>query len=169
MRASSQDVSAAVKAQHRRFAATFGKDSGMIKELDAPVFNLGRHGDVLVVTPRRSLSSLDERSITAEANHILAILNGEPMKNVVLDFQQTDSFGAAALGWLIRLRDRVRRCHGRMAFCHLSDHEQEILWITGLDQLWPIWASRSKALEAIESAKPDRLQRECLRPAASWR
>jgi hypothetical protein len=36
-----------------------------------------------------------------------------------------------------------------MAFCNLSDHERDILQITHLDRLWPVYATRSEALEAV--------------------
>jgi predicted NUDIX family NTP pyrophosphohydrolase len=49
-----------------------------------------------------------------------------------------------------RLWKRVRSRNGRMAFSNVSEHETEILKITGIDRLWLICASRQEAMEAIQ-------------------
>jgi len=62
---------------------------------------------------------------------------------------KADYYGSTALGFFLKLRQRVRRWNGRMALCNVSDHEKEILQITKLDHLWPISSSRIEALEAV--------------------
>jgi hypothetical protein len=40
--------------------------------------------------------------------------------------------------------------NGKLVFCNVSEHEKEILKITMLDHLWPIYPSRDAALQAVQ-------------------
>jgi anti-sigma B factor antagonist len=108
-----------------------------------------RHGDTLILTPRRDLSELDYLEIEAEGGAVLRRLVADPsIRNVVVDFGRTDYFGSSALGLLVRLDREVRRRGGGMALYHVSAHEQDVLRVTGLDTLWAVRPSRGEAIEA---------------------
>jgi anti-sigma B factor antagonist len=106
-------------------------------------------GDTLLVTPRADLRELGYQGIETGAKNILDLLERGTIRNVVLDFHNTDYYGSTALGFFVKLWKRVRERNGRMAFCCLSDHEKEILAVTRLDGLWPICASREEAIRAV--------------------
>jgi anti-anti-sigma factor len=95
---------------------------------------------------------MEYQRIEEGARKILVLLNGIGIKNVVLDFHKTDYYGSTALGFFLKLWKRVRNRNGRMAFCNVSDHENEILRITKLDHLWLICSSRVEALEAVRES-----------------
>jgi anti-anti-sigma factor len=67
-----------------------------------------------------------------------------------MDFHKTDYYGSTALAFFLKLWKRVRNRNGRMAFCNISDHEREILTVTQLDRLWPIYLSREEATKAVK-------------------
>jgi anti-anti-sigma factor len=113
------------------------------------LFEIERQGDTIIVVPQINLRELDYPRIEAGASDILNMLDGTSTKHVVLDFHKTDYYGSTALGFFVKLLKRVRSRNGRMAFCNVSDHEKEILQITGLHHSWPICASRQEALEAV--------------------
>jgi anti-anti-sigma factor len=113
------------------------------------IFDIERKDDTIIVVPAVDLRELDYQRIEEGASRILDILNGTGIKNVVIDFHKTDYYGSTALGFFLKLLERVRRKDGRMAFCNVSDHEKEILQITNLDHSWPICSSRGEALKAI--------------------
>jgi anti-anti-sigma factor len=113
------------------------------------IFEIEQQDDTIIVVPTVDLRELVYRRIEEGAKQILDHLNGTGIKNVVLDFHKTDYYGSTALGFFVKLWKRVRSCDGRMAFCNVSAHEKEILQVTRLDQLWPIYSSRNKALEAV--------------------
>jgi anti-anti-sigma factor len=117
----------------------------------AGIFEIERHSDTLIVVPVVDLRELDYQRIEAGARVILELLNGTPVKSVILDLGKTDYYGSTALGFFLKLWKRVKVRNGRMAFCNVSDHELEILQITKLDHLWPICSSRSAALAAVKS------------------
>lgn len=114
------------------------------------IFEIEQEDDTIIVVPTVDLREVDYQRIEDGARKILDLLNSTGIKNVVLDFHKTDYYGSTALGFFLKLWMRVRRQNGRMAFCNISAHEQEILQTTKLDHLWTICSSRSEALEAVK-------------------
>jgi anti-anti-sigma factor len=109
-----------------------------------------QQGNTLVLMPGRDLRELEHQEIDAAADELLQRLESQPaIRNVVVEFCQTDYFGSTALRLLTRLWQLVQRRHGRMAFCNLSAHEGEILRVSGLATLWSVHSSRQDALEAV--------------------
>jgi anti-anti-sigma factor len=114
------------------------------------IYKIEEAGDTIVVVPTVDLRELDYQGMEEGASKILDLLNGTGIKNVVLDFHKTDYYGSTALGFFVKLWKRVRVRNGRMAFCNVSAHEEEILQITNLDQMWPTYSSKNEALEAVK-------------------
>jgi anti-anti-sigma factor len=114
------------------------------------IFEVTQQDDTLIVVPTVDLRELEYQRIEEGAREILERLNGTGVKNVVLDFHKTDYYGSTAFGFFLKLLKRVRTQNGHMAFCNVSDHENEILQITKLDHSWPICSSRSEALKAVK-------------------
>jgi anti-anti-sigma factor len=106
-------------------------------------------GETVVITPSKDLRELAFEQIEADAEHALQLLDGIHVKNVVVDFCQTDYYGSTALSFFVKLWKRVCEIDGGMAFCHLSAHEREILGITKLDTLWAICETREEALRCV--------------------
>jgi anti-anti-sigma factor len=115
----------------------------------AQEFEVERQDDTLIVTPTGDLRELEFAQIEAGAEAILERIERALVRNVVVDFQGTDYYGSTALGVFVKLWKRVCRHGGKMAFCNLSGHENEILEITRLNGLWPICRSRAEALAAV--------------------
>jgi anti-anti-sigma factor len=115
------------------------------------IFEIERDERTIIVTPLADLRELDYEQIEAGATEVLTLLNQPPVKNVIIDFHRTDSYGTTALGFFVKVWKRVKSGHGNMAFCNVSDHEMEILKITKLDNVWPICSSREEALRVINA------------------
>lgn len=113
------------------------------------IFEIELADDAILVIPVVDLRELDYQRIDEGAGRIFDLLGDSGIKHVVLDFHKTDYYGSTALGFFVKLWQRVRRVNGRMAFCNVSAHEKEILHITHLDHLWPICSSRTEALAAV--------------------
>jgi anti-anti-sigma factor len=109
------------------------------------IFEVEHSGDTLIVTPLKNLSELDYEQIQRGGRELLELLSIAPVKNLLIDFQKTDSFGSTALGFLVRLWKKIRDRNGSMALCNLSENEKEILKITKLDSLWPLCDSLEEA------------------------
>lgn len=110
------------------------------------IIEIARAGDTVVVTPRRDLRELEFARIQEEFGTLAADAG---VRRVVVDFRHTDSLGSTALGMLVRLGKATQRRGGRLALCHLSQHEREILRVTGLAEIWPAYDTLTEALKAI--------------------
>ncbi len=117
-------------------------------------FVIDQTGGTVVVTPTKNLGELDFQEIEADMAAVVGQVARAPAARVVVDFHRTDYFGTTALGWFLRLWKSVRARNGGMAFCNVSPHEREILEVTKLDHLWPIYASREEALRAMSALNP---------------
>jgi anti-anti-sigma factor len=119
----------------------------MVVMLD--LFEVEQEDSTLIVSPVADLREFDYQRIEAGAGDLLNLLSNEKVKNVVVDFCGTDSFGSTALGFFVKVWKRIRSRGGRMVFCNLSDHEREILEVTGLGGVWPLCSSREEALQCV--------------------
>jgi anti-sigma B factor antagonist len=113
------------------------------------IFEVEQEGDTILIVPMANLRELDYQRIEAGAKDVLDLFTNPAIKNVILDFRETDYYGSTALGFFVKLWQRVRKRTGRMAFRNVSNHEKEILQIAHLNRLWPIYSSRSEALQAL--------------------
>lgn len=115
-------------------------------------FEIVREGDTLIVTPLKDMRELEYAQIESGAREVFDLLKEPAIKNVVVDFRETDSYGSTALGFFVKLWKRVcTQKNGQLAFCNVSPHEMEILNITRLSKLWPICPSRQSALDAVRA------------------
>ena len=105
----------------------------------------------MIVTPSADLRESEIKRLEDEFQAVLDILAEEGLKNVVIDFAKTDYYGSTALGFFVKVWKRVRCAGGRMAFCGVSKHEQQILEITNLNTLWPIYPTRNEALAYVNA------------------
>ncbi len=115
------------------------------------IIEVEREGDTLVLTPQEDLRELEYREIVSEGEELLWLVEDPSIKNVVVDLGRTDYFGSTALGLLAQLRQRMRARGGRMALCHVSPHEAEILAITRLAGFWSIHLTLEEALAAVKA------------------
>jgi anti-anti-sigma factor len=114
------------------------------------IFEFEPHADTIVVVPVVNLRESDYERIEEAAKDIFEFLNRSSYKNVVLDFHKTDFYGSTALAFFVKLWKWAKQHNGRLIFCNLSEHEQEVLQVANLDQLWPICTTRKEALQAVQ-------------------
>jgi anti-anti-sigma factor len=114
------------------------------------VIEFERQGDTLVLVPQGDLRELDSLEFGEDPEEVLWLLAADPsLRNVVVDFRNTDHFSTTAGGLLAQLRRQVRGRNGRIALCNLSAHEEDIQAVTGLVPTWSIYPSRAEALAAV--------------------
>jgi len=115
------------------------------------LFDIEQLGEILMLMPSRNLSEFELSSFEQEVRCVAQQLDTRAIKNVVLDFSKTDYYGSTALSLFLVLWKQVRSRNGQMAFCHVSAHEKEVLELTRLDGLWPIYDTRQEAVQGIRS------------------
>lgn len=109
-------------------------------------------GNTLVLNPMMHLGSLHEPEIVHETDDLLEFINkpGDAPPNLVIDLALGDYLGTAMLGAVVKLWKRVSQRGGRLALCNVSENVIQVLRVTKLHTIWPIYTTRDQALAAIQ-------------------
>ena len=75
------------------------------------------------------------------------------VKNLVIDLEAAGSLTTEMLGVLQKFRRQVHALHGKMGLCNVPPSGRDILRFVRLDTLWPIHASRDRALRDMRNPK----------------
>lgn len=112
-------------------------------------FTIERHGELVVITATPLLETLDEGLEEQAADVLLAPIRDQEGVLVVFDLSPVDYFGSMFLALLIRCWKLALARGGTMALAGVSDRAKELLRLTSLDIVWPIYATRREAMEAL--------------------
>ena len=115
------------------------------------VFDFEQHGDTLFLIPNVDLRELEFDTLEAGSAQVFEQLESDAVRNVVIDFHKTDYYGSTALAFFVKFWKRIKSRGGKMVFCEVSTHEQEILELTNLTSLWPVCKSRQDAIDVIQA------------------
>ena len=113
-------------------------------------FIIERHGDITVITATAALERLAFRLEEQAAELILKPLQCQENPLILFDLSQVDYFGSMFLALLIRCWKLALSQGGSMALSGVSQRTRELLRITSLDTVWPIYDSKPEAMEAFE-------------------
>lgn len=112
-------------------------------------FTISRHGEVMVMTASPALESMDSSLIEQASDIMLEPVREEPLPLVVVDLSQVDYFGSAFLSLLLRCWKLASDKGGVMVLAGVSDHAKELLRLTSLDIVWPMYTNAREAIEAL--------------------
>lgn len=116
---------------------------------DGHIFTRELHGTTLLLNSQTNLGSLHEPEIAHEAEDLLHLINESQSTNVVIDLSRAEYLGTAMLGAVVKLWKRISLRGGHLALCNVSENVAQVLRITKLNAVWPIYASRDQAMTAI--------------------
>lgn len=107
--------------------------------------------DLTVVEFGPRCKHIDEPVVEATSREVMdAVASATPPK-VALDLSHTEFFGSSFIEVLFRAWNRLQhKPGGQMALIGLAPYCREILEITHLDKLWPIYESVDAAVAAME-------------------
>ena len=114
-------------------------------------FRTEQLGDTLLLTPLINLAKLEDARVRNDGQTVIDQFAAAQLKHVVVDFQHTDHYSSAALGYFVKLRKRSQMQGGHMAFYNLSPQERKALHRTQLDTLFSICETRDEALDAVRN------------------
>jgi anti-anti-sigma factor len=115
------------------------------------MFAAEQDGSVLVLRPHKNVSSLADLDLFNETKELCRQLHASEIDRVIVDFSEVEYFGSLMLESLRILWNEVHAHGGRMALCNVSPVGREILGIARFDTLWPVCASRSEAMTAVQA------------------
>jgi anti-anti-sigma factor len=114
------------------------------------VFTLEQHGDVTIIVANPALERLEFGLEEQAAELILKPLKRLADPLVIFDLSQVDNFGSMFLALLIRCWRLVQSKGGAMSLSGVTPRTRELLHVTSLDFVWPIYDTRQEAIEAFE-------------------
>jgi anti-sigma B factor antagonist len=95
--------------------------------------------------------SLDESTLQEVQDRVLEASNVDPPL-LVVDLSHVDFFGSSFIELLYRVWSRLNSRGGHFALCGLSPYCREVIEVTRLDQLWPIYPSVDEAVAGVKAA-----------------
>jgi anti-sigma B factor antagonist len=112
-------------------------------------FTIERHGDLTVITATRALEQIEFGLEEQVADMILKPLQRQENPLIVFDLSQVDNFGSMFLALLIRCWKLAMSRGGTMALAGVTERTRELLRVTALDIVWPIYDSKREAMDAL--------------------
>jgi anti-sigma B factor antagonist len=123
-----------------------------IKDAQTPsdeAFLLERHGDLTVITATRALERIEFGLEEQVAEMVLKSLRRQENPLIVFDLSQVDNFGSMFLALLIRCWKLALSQGGTMVLSGITERTRELLRVTSLDIVWPIYETKREAIEAL--------------------
>jgi anti-sigma B factor antagonist len=113
-------------------------------------FTIERHGELTVITANPALEQLDFDLEEQAAELLLKPLQRLQNPSIIFDLSQVDNFGSMFLALLIRCWKIALSRGGTMALACVKPRTKELLRVTSLDIVWPMYDSRLEAIEALQ-------------------
>ena len=105
-----------------------------------------RDGNVTVVVFGEELKHLDEVNVAEIGGKLLQIADALPHPILILDMQATEFFGSSFIESLFRLWKKLNtKPSARFGLAGLQPYCREVLEVTHLDKLWPLFETREAA------------------------
>jgi anti-anti-sigma factor len=107
---------------------------------------------VTVVVFGPGFERIDEGLIPV-ISEVFSQLAAQQRRPLVVDLSLTKFFGSSFIEQLFRLWNRAKDAKGRgFALVGVDDYCREILSVTNLHQLWPMYTTRAQAVESVKSS-----------------
>jgi anti-anti-sigma factor len=113
-------------------------------------FTIERRGDLTVISANEELEHIEFGLEEAVSELILKPLRRQEQPQIVFDLSRVKFFGSVFLALLIRCWKLVVSRGGTMVLSGVDERSRELLRITSLDIVWPIYQSKREAIEALQ-------------------
>jgi anti-anti-sigma factor len=123
----------------------------MATSKSSDAFTIERHGDVTLIAATPSLETLDASLEEQVADVLLGQVRVRDNPLIVFDLSDVSYFGSMFVAVLLRCWKRVTAQGGNIALSGVSDHARELLRMTSLDMIFPIYPTRREAIDALQS------------------
>jgi anti-sigma B factor antagonist len=115
--------------------------------------NVVKSGDVTVVVFGSQHRQLAEVGLEEISNQLVEVAKSATPPLVIIDMAITEFFGSSFIEVLFRVWKQLNsQPNAKFAISGLQPYCREVLEITHLDRLWPMYATRDEAIKAIASA-----------------
>jgi anti-sigma B factor antagonist len=109
------------------------------------------HG-VTIIELGPSYAALDHDPLEECGEVLLSqAVRAEPPR-LILDMSQTTLIGSSFIELVVRAWKRVKNRDGMMALCGLQPFCMEVMKVSRLDTIWPIYADRPAAMKELAAS-----------------
>ena len=116
---------------------------------DKPFIEFENDGSTMVITPLRTIGSLEAEDVKPELDFLLERLEHLGVRQVVIDFSRVEYIGSSMLEALRRIWKKTQAAEGQMALCNAGPVVREVLAVARFDTIWKIYETRDDALAAV--------------------
>jgi anti-sigma B factor antagonist len=113
-------------------------------------FTIERRGDLTVISATEDLEHIEFGLEESVSDLILKPLRRQDQPLIVFDLSRVTFFGSVFLAVLIRCWKLAVSRGGSMVLSGVDERSRELLRITSLDMVWPIYQSKREAIEALQ-------------------
>lgn len=113
-------------------------------------FQLKWRGDTLIISPSGHCEELGWDLIDQAARIVLQPIKSVNLPSVVFDLSGLRFVGSVFLSLMLRCYKLVKSRGGEFVICEANGMARELLHITKMDTLWPVYDSREDALMSLE-------------------
>jgi anti-sigma B factor antagonist len=92
---------------------------------------------------------LDETNIQIIGNQLVALVDEDARKKIVLDFSNVEYLSSAALSKLLILEKKAKAAGAKLRLCGIRPDIYQIFTLTKLNKLFDIYDSEDQALEGL--------------------
>lgn len=111
-----------------------------------------REGNVTVIELGPKCRLLDESLLDVVGQELMQAACAAQPPLIVIDLARTEFFGSGFIEVLFRAWNRVQQQPGgRLALCALQPYCREVLEVTHLDKLWPLFETRADAVASLST------------------
>ena len=107
------------------------------------------YGPTRVVHLGKAYDSLNESTVDRVERFLLQTADQPEAKNLVVDLSHTQYFGSRFIEALFRAHNRMKRKGGKFALSGLQPYPGEVIRISRLDTVWPIFPNAEAAVQAL--------------------
>lgn len=115
------------------------------------MFTIERRDGLTIISATNDVERFDSNDLEDAAALVTHPFRDEPGPLVLWDLSNVDYFGSSFLTLLLRSWKLIQVKGGQMALAGVSTRARELLHMTSLDILWPLYKDRAEAIESLQA------------------
>jgi anti-anti-sigma factor len=112
---------------------------------------LERHGAIAVIIPSMEVESMRENQMQQAAQQVLDPLGADPPAGLIIDLTGLGYFGSVFISFLLSCHKLVKPHGSKVILVLTSDRIRQLLHLTNLDGLWPMYRTQAEAINALST------------------
>ena len=120
-------------------------------DLNGDAFTIERHGELTIIAGTPAIESIDFGMDDSASKLLMNQVHNQDNPQIVFDLSQVKYVGSNFLGLLLRCWKATMAKGGSLVLAGPTEHAKELLHVTSLDFVLPIYSSRREAIDALLS------------------